>query len=83
MKTTIEISDALLEQAKRRAAERGTALRALVEEGLREVIQAKPGAPFVLRDASVDGRGLQADVPDGSWERTLEVAYEGRGGLIM
>jgi len=80
MKTTIEISDALLEQARRRASERGTTLRALVEEGLRGVLGAQPAGAFVLRDASVSGNGLRAEVRDGSWDRILELAYESRGG---
>jgi len=80
MKTTIEISDALLEEAKRRASERGTTLRALVEEGLREVLGAAPTGTFTLKDASIGGNGLRPDVRDGSWDRILELAYEGRGG---
>ena len=80
MKTTIEISDALLEQAKRRASERSTTLRALVEEGLREVLSARRVGSFVLRDASVSGNGLRAEVRDGSWDRILELSYESRGG---
>jgi Arc/MetJ family transcription regulator len=56
MKTTIEVSDALLEAAKRHARERGTTLRALVEEGLRGVLErAASPVNFTLRDASVDG----------------------------
>jgi len=35
MRTTIEINDDLLRQAKRRAADEGTSLRALVERALR------------------------------------------------
>ena len=35
MKTTIEVSDALLEEAKRYAKARGITLRTMVEEGLR------------------------------------------------
>ena len=48
MKTTIELSDALLEAAKRLAQSRGTTLRAVVEEGLRlpwNVRRIEPVAP--------------------------------------
>ena len=81
MKTTIEISDALLEAAKRRARQEGTTLRALVEAGLRSVLEAaKHPKPFTLRDASVDGEGLHPDVREGDWLRIVELSYEGRGG---
>jgi hypothetical protein len=80
MKTTVEISDALLEAAKRLAAERGTTLRALLEEGLRSVVEGSGQEAFALRDASVAGQGLQADVEEGGWARMAELAYEGRGG---
>ncbi len=80
MKTTIEISDALLTAAKKRAKERATTLRALVEEGLRNVLEQPPsGVAFELRDASVDGDGLRPEVRPGSWERLAELSYEGRG----
>ena len=35
MRTTVRLEDALLEQAKREAARRGTTLTALIEQGLR------------------------------------------------
>lgn len=38
MKTTIEVSDALLNRAKRVALERNTTLRALIEEALERAI---------------------------------------------
>ena len=79
MKTTVEISDALFDAAKRHAKERGTTLRALVEEGLRTVLDSRPDA-FTLRDASVEGEGLRPDVCEGDWDRMAEAAYEGRGG---
>jgi hypothetical protein len=61
MKTTIEISDLLLRQARKLAAREGVTLRALVERGLRRVVtETKPGAPFKLRRASFKGKGLQA-----------------------
>jgi hypothetical protein len=40
MRTTVEISDDLLVKAKRVAAERNTSLRALIEEGLRDHLDA-------------------------------------------
>ncbi len=81
MKTTVEISDALFDAAKRHARERGTTLRALVEEGLRTVLDSTPDADaFTLRDASVAGKGLRPDIREGDWERITEATYEGRGG---
>ena len=81
MKTTIEISDSLLEAAKRQAGDRGTTLRALVEEGLRTVLETEPsGTSFTLRDASTAGRGLRPGVREGGWDRILELTYEEHGG---
>lgn len=81
MKTTIEISDALFEAAKSRAAERGTTLRAMVEEGLRHVLEKSDrSTDFRLRDASVDGRGLCDGIREGDWEQIAAISYEGRGG---
>ena len=81
LKTTIEISDPLLRQARKLAARQGITLRALVERGLRRVVaEAKPGAAFKLRRASFKGNGLQADLQGASWERLRELVYEGRGG---
>ena len=38
MKTTLDISDPLLDQARKIAARDGETLRALVEQGLRKVV---------------------------------------------
>jgi hypothetical protein len=58
MKTTVDIAEPMLNQAKLIAAREGTTLRALVEEGLQHVIEtrAKQDTGFRLRDASY-GRG--------------------------
>jgi Arc/MetJ family transcription regulator len=82
MKTTIEIADALLADAKRVAAREGVTVRALVEQGLRRVIdERRQGAlGFRLRRASVRGRGVQPGLQDASFDRLRELAYEGRGG---
>jgi len=80
MKTTIDIADALLVEAKRVAAEEGTTLRELVEQGLRGVIeQRRQRVGFSLRDASFAGNGLRREVADGSWQRVRDLAYDGRG----
>lgn len=78
MKTTVEISDALLREAKKVAAEEGSSLRALVEEGLRKALgdRRKRGG-FRLRKASFGGEGLQEGL---RWDEMGEAAYEGRGG---
>jgi hypothetical protein len=77
MKTTLEISDPLLREARKVAARRNTTLRALVEQGLRQVVSEKEGSkPFRLRDASVKGDGLHPDVAGKSWSEILEMIYE-------
>jgi hypothetical protein len=82
MKTTIEIADAVLDDAKRVAAREGTTVRALVEEGLREVIARRRARTpaFRLRDASFKGRGLQPGVDLADWGSVVGAIYGGRGG---
>jgi hypothetical protein len=81
MKTTIEISDALLEEAKKTAARDDTTLRTLVEQGLRQVIaQRKRRGHFRLRRATFRGKGLSAEARGAGWARLRELTYEGRGG---
>ena len=77
MKTTIEISDALLEEARAVAAEEGTTVRALVESGLRWRVaehRASYGA-FKLDDASFAGHGIAPELRGASWERIRDLAY--------
>ena len=80
MKTTVDIGDRLLEEAKAVAAREKTTLRALLEDGLRWVIsRKKKPAAFRLRDASVPGKGIQSGVTEGRWEEIREAIYRGRG----
>ncbi len=76
MKTTIEISDDLGKAAKDHAAREQITLRTLIERGIRMVIRAdrRPGQ-FKLRDASVDGNGLQAPFHDADWAKIREAIY--------
>ena len=81
VKTTIEISDPLLRQARKLAAREGVTLRALVERGLHRVMaETKREAPFELRRASFKGEGLEAGLREASWDKLRDLAYEGRGG---
>jgi hypothetical protein len=81
MKTTIEISDALLSEAKRLAAREGITVRTLVEQGLRHAIRERRAhAKFQLRKATFHGDGLNPDIAGLEWDRIRELAYEGRGG---
>jgi hypothetical protein len=81
IKTTIDIADTLLMEAKRVAASEDTTVRALVEAGLRHVLAERraPAAPFRLRRASFGGQGLQPEVAGQGWDRLRDLAYEGRG----
>lgn len=81
MKITVEIPDALLEEARKVAARHRTTLRALIVEGLRNSIaERRRVAAFNLRNASVDGNGLQPGIEAADWSRIRELVYEGRGG---
>jgi hypothetical protein len=80
MKTTIELSGPLLARAKRLAAAQSTTLRELVEAGLRQVLEERSRAStFVLRDASVGGKGLDEEWKGASWDELRDASYRGRG----
>jgi len=81
MKTTIEIPDSVFAEAKRVAQREKSTLRALVEEGLRLVLERRgDGERFRLRDASVGGQGLRPELRGASWDEIRDLAYRGRGG---
>jgi hypothetical protein len=79
MKTTIELADSLLREARRSARERGLTLKALIEEGLRLVLRdhQKPGR-FQLKRKSFRGTGRAAGTE--SWESVRELIYREQGG---
>ena len=81
MKTTVELSDALLEEAREVMAAEGTTLRRLIEAGLRQQLDQRANrAEFRLRKVPFGGEGLQPGVSAGSWEQIRALAYEGHGG---
>lgn len=80
MKTTVEIPDHLLDEARKVAVRQRTTLRVLIVEGLQRVVaeRKRPNA-FRLRRASFRGQGLQSGVANAGWERIREMTYEDRG----
>jgi hypothetical protein len=80
MKTTLEISDPLLREARKIANRENTTLRALVEQGLRHVVsEKKKDKPFRLRKVSFKGDGLHPEVANLSWQEILDLSYERHG----
>ena len=81
MKTTVEIPDSLLEEARKLASREGTTIKALVVESLRRIItERKRTKAFRLRKVTFKGKGLQPHVAGASWEKIRDIAYEGHGG---
>ena len=78
MKTTVDIADPLFESARRLAAQQGTTMRALIESGLRAVLDAHRAAParFAVRDARFEGDGLAAGVEIDNWPQIRSMLYE-------
>ena len=80
MKTTVEISDSLLKEARRIAVREGTTVRALVEEGLRRTVaERNQRGSFRLRRATFKGTGLQPSLEAAGWDQIRGLAYEGHG----
>jgi len=77
MKTTVEISDAILAATRALANREGTTIKAVIERGLRhELAKAEHNSEFQLRRASFGGRGLKNDVTELKWDRLRDLAYE-------
>ena len=82
MKTTLEISDPLLNQVRRIATRDGETLRSLVEQGLRKVVAERSAKSklFSPRDLSVGKAGEPSDYEDLSWEDKRALMYESQKG---
>jgi hypothetical protein len=77
VKTTVEIPDALMVEARKYAAARGLTFREVLEMSLRRALD-QPGAkkPFRLRKTTFKGKGQLIH----DWETIRALIYEGRGG---
>ena len=80
MKTTIELPDALMEQARRVAKQEGATLRALVEEGLQRSLEARRKAARRQLDfPSYGGKGLTDEFQGAPWSRIRDEIYREHG----
>ena len=62
------------------ATKEGTTVRALVEQGLRNVLaERKQKQPFRLRKVVVHGKGLHSEARTLTWDQIRDRSYEGRG----
>ena len=79
MKTTIDLPEPLLREAKELAAQRGISLRAVFMLGLERALRddRNPDQPFRLKTVITQGEGSQIE---GDWAEMRARAYEGRGG---
>ena len=79
-KTTVELSDALLREAKKVALAERTTVRALIERGLRLVVsEPSRRRRFKLRPASFEGDGLVAGRSLQDWAAIRDQIYAERG----
>lgn len=80
MKTTIDIHDSLLERARHLARETGRPLRAVVEDGLRRVLDETDRAtPYRMPDRSVGSPDDPNPLEAMSWQDVRSEIYGGDG----
>jgi hypothetical protein len=81
VKTTVDIADAMLREAKLIAAREGTTLKALVEEGLRHVIdeRGRETTGFSLRDVRYGDSVGAPGVDPNDW-MSIKHLVRGAGG---
>ena len=76
MKTTLDIHDELLIRAKRHAKKTGRPLRAVVEDGLRQVLAASPSqSRYRLPDLSTGHAGAEDPLEVYSWQDLSGLIY--------
>jgi Arc/MetJ family transcription regulator len=78
MKTTIDIADALLREAKQLAREQDRTLRAVVEDALRRFLadDAKEKRKVRYQRHTFGGKGVQRGIVEGRWFDLIYPPYE-------
>lgn len=81
MKTTIDIANSLLDQAKQYGSKNKLTLKELVELSLKQYLDSakKNGSSYSLPDRSFGEGGYQPGIEEGNWESLRAIIYQGRG----
>ena len=79
METTLDIHDELLARAMRHAKKTGRPLRAVVEDGLRHVIEAPAPHRYELPDLRVGDSDAPDPLAAHSWSELRDIIYGGSG----
>ncbi len=79
-KTTVDLPESLLREAKKVAVQERTTVKALIERGLRAAIaDRRRRKAFTLRDASFQGDGLVAGQSLQDWNAIRDQIHAERG----
>ena len=79
MKMTVDVHTELLARAKRHAKETGQPLRAVVEDGLRRVLDAPSPRRYALPDLRVGDPSAADPLATCSWPVLRELIYGSAG----
>lgn len=79
MKTTIDVNDDLLIEAKRTLKDKKQTLESILETALQQFLEEAEAnkKPFKLRKHTFRGQGLQLDIKEDYWAAIKELAYKG------
>lgn len=82
MKTTVELSDAILSEVKAKAREKQVTMRELIEAALRLYLDSEneKKSRYRFKNHSFQGNGVCEGIEEGKWSDIRAVIYEGRGG---
>jgi hypothetical protein len=82
MKTTVDLPLPLIKKAKKYAYDRNMTLKNVIEMGLQEILSKKNSneVKFSLKNCSIEGQGLQAQLEWSDMHSLVLSSYEGRGG---
>ena len=80
MKTTLDISDHIMQRTKELSRQEKTPIRELVEEGLELLLRKRAAsAPYKIKPVVFKGKGLSAEYQDANWERIRDAIYNKHG----